>query len=208
MQGYIYVMSNESFGKLKIGRAKNPEERKKELFSTGVPTPFKLEYSAFVENYEVAEQNVHKALKQTRFRPDREFFTCSVPEAILAIRENTQWLNEDVRYKSPEQIRIEERKREEAKRKKQKEDDLKRLQRERDAKEYQQKRQIELELKQAEWEENKKLFAILIVIVAVIAFFIAVIMAMPFVLFFLAFPAVVLGIIWIIWIIFEKAFQK
>ena len=95
-----------------------------------------------------------------------------------------------------------------AKRKKQKEDVLKRLQRERDAKEYQQKRQIELELKQAKWEENKKLFAILIVIVAVIAFFIAVIMAMPFMLFFLAFPAVMFGIIWIIWILFEKAFQK
>ena len=51
MAGFVYIMSNPSFadGRIKIGKSdRDPEEfRKSELNSTGVPEPFKVEYSAY-----------------------------------------------------------------------------------------------------------------------------------------------------------------
>ena len=59
MAGFVYIMSNPAFpGLLKIGRSrKDPTiDRVNELsLSVGVPQPFKVEYSAFVENNELLE---------------------------------------------------------------------------------------------------------------------------------------------------------
>ena len=113
-KGFIYVMSNEIFrdGRLKIGMTKSdPNDRRKELYTTGVPEPYKLEYYAFVPNYEIIEKKVHRALVKFRPRKDREHFLCSVPEAILAIRDIADVKYEEIFYKSPEEIKQEEQER-------------------------------------------------------------------------------------------------
>lgn len=81
--GYIYCASNSSFpGLLKIGMTmRAPEERVKELFTTGVPTPFKIEFTRYVNNPEEHENNIHTALKNYRV-PSREFFNVSVDQVI------------------------------------------------------------------------------------------------------------------------------
>lgn len=112
IRGFIYIMSNPAFkdGLVKIGISKSDPsgQRQDELFSTGVPEPFKMEYFAFVEDYEKVERIVHSRLHDKRNRSDREFFDCTVPEAIIAIRENSKRDFEEVYYKSPEEIKREE----------------------------------------------------------------------------------------------------
>ena len=89
--GFIYIMSNPIFadGRIKIGKSKSDPSsfRKDELYSTGVPEPFKIEYFAFVEKYDSVELEVHKRLNANRPNKDREFFTATITEAINAIRE-------------------------------------------------------------------------------------------------------------------------
>ena len=46
MNGFIYIMSNPTFGnRIKIGKSKGDPSsfRKDDLYSTGVPEPFKVE---------------------------------------------------------------------------------------------------------------------------------------------------------------------
>ena len=89
--GFIYIMSNPIFSdsRIKIGKSKSDPSsfRKDELYSTGVPAPFKIEYFAFVENYDSVEMQVHKRLDDERPNKDREFFTSTITEAINTIRE-------------------------------------------------------------------------------------------------------------------------
>jgi len=102
-------MSNPSIdGKIKIGQSgSDPSSRKDELYTTAVPEPFKVEYSAFVEDYVSVEKRVHNKLSNFRPNNGREFFTCSVPEAILVIREVAEIKLEEVFFKSPEEIQLE-----------------------------------------------------------------------------------------------------
>ena len=115
MKGWIYILSNPSFsgGQIKIGKtAKHPSERASELFTTGLPTPFYLEYTALVANHDDVELRVHSAL--SAYRPSnhesfsREFFTCGVPAAISVIREISEIFHEEIHYKSPGEIAQEE----------------------------------------------------------------------------------------------------
>jgi len=128
MNGFIYVLSNKSFsnGRLKIGMAKDVPSRAKDLFTTGVPEPFTIEYLANVENYEKVEKLVHSRLRHKRGRMNREYFLCSIPEAINAIQDIAKINYEKIYYKSPEEIRkhrlkidLEKKKIEEEERKKQ-----------------------------------------------------------------------------------------
>jgi hypothetical protein len=90
MAGFVYIMSNPSFadGRIKIGKSdRDPNEhRKAELNSTGVPEPFKVEYSAYVQNHHELERRIHKNFAEQRPNKSREFFTCSIMEAISAIQ--------------------------------------------------------------------------------------------------------------------------
>lgn len=81
-------MSNPSLSQIKIGESsKDPsEDRVKDLSNTSVPTPFKVEYQALVQNQRDAEARVHKELAVFRVNPNREFFSCSVMEAVRIIR--------------------------------------------------------------------------------------------------------------------------
>ena len=92
MSGFVYVMSNPSFigSTLKIGMSERDPTvfRSDELYSTGVPQPFKVEYFAFVESPMDLERKVHKLLDQYRPNAKREFFECDLSLAIETIREN------------------------------------------------------------------------------------------------------------------------
>jgi hypothetical protein len=87
--GYVYVLENETIpGLLKIGSTeKNPEERAKELMTTGVPSSFKVVYYCYVSDNKLVEELVHRALESQgcRKHSNREFFTVSVDEAIRVI---------------------------------------------------------------------------------------------------------------------------
>lgn len=108
MNGFIYVMSNEAFAHnlIKIGKSKHDptDRRANQLYTTGVPEKFKVEYYAFVKNFDTVETRVHRALDSKRYRSNREFFTCSVPEAISLIRRSASVKYEEVFYQSPEEI--------------------------------------------------------------------------------------------------------
>ena len=84
-KGFVYILSNDSLpGKLKVGMSlKVPTERAKELHTTGVPTPFKVEYYAFFDDMAKAERTAHYKLK--KYHHNKEFFSVDVPTAIQVI---------------------------------------------------------------------------------------------------------------------------
>ena len=86
--GFIYILTNPSMPDLvKVGMTvKTPNLRAIELSSTGVPSPFELEYYAFFYDMALAEKLVHQKLNSCRH--NKEFFRTEVTIAIDAI-ENT-----------------------------------------------------------------------------------------------------------------------
>lgn len=75
--GYIYCFSNPSYenGTYKIGCTHvEPILRAKQLHTTGVPQPFKVELSKKVKNYYNTEKKIHKLLSEHRVNENREFF--------------------------------------------------------------------------------------------------------------------------------------
>jgi hypothetical protein len=122
MAGFVYIMSNPLFDRIKIGKStKDPtKDRLDELNrETGTPEKYKCEYYAFVGDEHGLERAVHREVFNKRPNPKREFFEVSVPEAISEIRRlatNYEGIKlEEIYYKSPEEIaEIEEAKRTEA----------------------------------------------------------------------------------------------
>ena len=103
-------MSNPALGnRIKIGKSsRDPKSfREKELNDTAIPESFKVEFSAFIENFDEIEKQVHKVLDQHRPNKNREFFTCSIPEAISVIEILAKIKFKEVFYKSPKLILIE-----------------------------------------------------------------------------------------------------
>jgi hypothetical protein len=84
MSGFVYILSNPSMpGLLKIGSTeKLPTERASQLYSTGVPEPFKVEFAVWCENHQQAERKIHEELDDCRISDGREFFLTSVSSAI------------------------------------------------------------------------------------------------------------------------------
>lgn len=84
----IYVLSNPSMpGLLKIGKtSRTVPERMKELFGTGVATPFVLEFSKKVEwDLDDTERRIHRLLRTYRVNTSREFFKIDVQEAYYIL---------------------------------------------------------------------------------------------------------------------------
>ena len=100
MSGLVYVMSNPSFvgSTLKIGMSERDPTvfRSEELYSTGVPQPFKVEYYAFVDSPKELEQKIHQLLDRYRRNSSREFFECDVSLAVETIRENATIKYEEI----------------------------------------------------------------------------------------------------------------
>lgn len=86
MPEYVYILTNPRMtGLIKIGKTtKSPQQRMKELHSTGVPEPFELECAFIVDNCAAREKNVHRILNKYRLS-GREFFEIGVESALLKI---------------------------------------------------------------------------------------------------------------------------
>jgi len=81
--GYVYVLSNPAMpGLLKIGRSEgDPQLRASQLFTTGVPEPFNIEFVFFTTDCVVLESEIHAAFADVRKR-GREFFRSDPKEII------------------------------------------------------------------------------------------------------------------------------
>jgi hypothetical protein len=84
--GWVYVLSNEAHPQyVKIGHSTDaPESRATELYSTGVPLPFIVEFKIYVHECGGLEAAAHEELKSFRVTK-REFFRVSVEEAAVCI---------------------------------------------------------------------------------------------------------------------------
>lgn len=83
----VYVLTNPAMPNLvKIGRtaAADANQRIAQLYGTGVPVPFKLEFACKVPNAAEVEQALHTAFGPHRVNPKREFFRID-PEQAIAI---------------------------------------------------------------------------------------------------------------------------
>lgn len=74
---FVYVMSNPSFEAniLKVGWSrKHPEIRASTLFTSGLPTPFVIEFIITTCNGSNLETQIHNHIKEYRVNDNREFF--------------------------------------------------------------------------------------------------------------------------------------
>ena len=96
--GWVYCMSNPSMsGLLKVGMTdRTPEIRAAELFKTGVPTPFKIEFSKKVVNPLQKETTLHNLLSKERINPRREFFCVSLEKVkeLFNLMDGDVWVGE------------------------------------------------------------------------------------------------------------------
>jgi hypothetical protein len=86
---YVYVLTNEAMpGIVKIGRTAQDDVRSRidQLYTTGVPVPFKLEFACRVENSSEIEQALHRAFSPYRVNPKREFFRIDAEQAIVILK--------------------------------------------------------------------------------------------------------------------------
>lgn len=88
-KGFVYILSNAGMpGLLKIGfTTKVPTERAAELNTTGVPSPFEVEYYCLIEGAAALESVMHRELASARHTNDREFFRLSIAAAIQAVEQ-------------------------------------------------------------------------------------------------------------------------
>lgn len=75
-------------GLVKIGRTSfaDANTRIAQLYSTGVPFPFKLEFACKVENPDEVESALHIAFAPNRVNVRREFFSISPEQAIAILK--------------------------------------------------------------------------------------------------------------------------
>ncbi len=80
---YVYCLSNTSFSPdiLKIGWTRyNPAYRANQLYTTGLPTPFKIEFLILTREGKSLEGRIHEYFSRCRVSGSREFFNISLPE--------------------------------------------------------------------------------------------------------------------------------
>lgn len=85
----VYVLSNPAMPNLvKIGRTYDADTNSRiaQLYTTGVPVPFKLEFACKVLNAAEVEQALHIAFAPNRINPRREFFRIEPEQAIAILR--------------------------------------------------------------------------------------------------------------------------
>ena len=75
-------------GLVKIGCTSQADiaARLNQLYSTGVPFPFEVDFAARVENPEEVEQALHQAFSPYRVNPRREFFEIESSQAIAILK--------------------------------------------------------------------------------------------------------------------------
>ena len=85
----VYVLTNPAMpGLVKIGKTTQdqPDTRVAQLYSTGVPVPFTIEYACEVENPDNVEAAVHEAFDPQRINPKREFFQIEPSQVVAILR--------------------------------------------------------------------------------------------------------------------------
>lgn len=90
MSGFIYVMTNRAMlGSVKIGMTtKHPLHRANELYTTGVPLPFRVAFAMWVDDPAKAEKETHEHFSQYRISDSREFFDVGVEDVAKFVTEN------------------------------------------------------------------------------------------------------------------------
>lgn len=88
--GIVYVLSNRLMpGIVKIGMTQRAQldSRLKELYTTGVPVPFDVEFACEVEVSDCAkvERALHRAFAPNRINANREFFEIDKQQAIAIL---------------------------------------------------------------------------------------------------------------------------
>lgn len=84
----VYVLSNPAMpGIVKIGRTASDDAKARiaQLYTTGVPVPFQLEYACKVWNGTQVERALHVAFGPNRVNPKREFFQIDPEQAIVIL---------------------------------------------------------------------------------------------------------------------------
>lgn len=87
--GIVYVLSNPAMpGLVKIGKTWGSEvdARLAQLFTTGVPFPFSVEFACRVPNPDEVERALHIAFAPSRVNIRREFFSIEPEQAIAILR--------------------------------------------------------------------------------------------------------------------------
>ena len=85
----VYVLTNPAMpGLVKIGYSAQEEasSRIAQLYTTGVPVPFTIEFACRVENAKDVEKALHIAFSPSRINPKREFFRIEAEQAIAILR--------------------------------------------------------------------------------------------------------------------------
>ncbi|WP_321842683.1 GIY-YIG nuclease family protein [Paraburkholderia bannensis] len=85
----VYVLTNPAMpGLVKIGFTgqEDANTRIGQLYTTGVPVPFKLEFACRVQNAEEVEKALHVAFAPSRINPRREFFQIEPEQAVAILR--------------------------------------------------------------------------------------------------------------------------
>ncbi len=85
----VYVLSNPSMpGLVKIGFTADEDANRRigQLYTTGVPVPFKLEFACRVPNAKEVENALHLAFGPNRINQNREFFKIEPEQAIAILR--------------------------------------------------------------------------------------------------------------------------
>jgi len=86
--GYVYVLSNEAMpGLVKIGFTESDiVSRISQLYTTGVPLPFEVEFAALVENAKGVEGALHSAFGPYRINQKREYFRILPSQAVAILK--------------------------------------------------------------------------------------------------------------------------
>ena len=109
--GFVYVLSNPSMpGILKIGSTERSiRERVTELSATtGIPTPFAVEYYILVENPAEYEFYLHDVFAEYRVNEKREFFKIDTEIALKIIEKlRISSLIDEIEYSWPTEKEIE-----------------------------------------------------------------------------------------------------
>jgi hypothetical protein len=95
---YVYVLSNPSFDNniFKIGWSrKHPIIRANNLYTSGVPTPFVIEFVISTDDGIKLENKIHNHLEQFRINKKREFFKITKEQIYTIIKDdlNLELLN-------------------------------------------------------------------------------------------------------------------
>ena len=85
----VYVLTNPAMpGFVKIGKTaiEDVNQRLSQLYTTGVPFPFELQFACKVRNSDEVEQALHRAFAPNRVNARREFFKIEPDQAIAILK--------------------------------------------------------------------------------------------------------------------------